>query len=210
MPLDGAHTPQRLAAVRRSGLLDSPPEAAFDRATSLAARATGAPTALVSIVTDTRQFFKSQVGLTGWAAAERGTPLDHSFCEHVVQREDVLRVTDATDDPVVAGNLAIESLGVRAYLGVPLRDEDGHVLGAVCCVDTTPRDWADEDVETLLDIASFLQAHLTLRATTRAMADEARSQRAHRGDSRRPGAPPHGAQCRSLPVPRWRRTRRDA
>ena len=76
--------PARLAQLSRLRLLDTPPEEPFDRLTRLAARTLGAPVALVSLVDDRRQFFKSAHGLPEPWASQRETPLTHSFCQHVV------------------------------------------------------------------------------------------------------------------------------
>lgn len=76
--------PRRLATLRGTGLLDSPPEEAFDRFTRLAGTMFGVPVALVSLVDENRQFFKSERGLPAEWAARRETPLSHSFCQHVV------------------------------------------------------------------------------------------------------------------------------
>src|SRR5262245_60460382 len=85
--------PARLAALADSELMDAAPEEAFDRFTRLAAHLLSAPTALVSLVDDKRQFFKSALGLSGPLAIERGTPLTHSFCQHVVATSMPLIVT---------------------------------------------------------------------------------------------------------------------
>ena len=74
---------ERLAAVTRTALLDTPPEEAFDRLTRMAARLLGAPVSLITLVTEDRQFFKSATGLPEPWASRRGSPLTHSFCRHV-------------------------------------------------------------------------------------------------------------------------------
>ena len=124
----GVDAPPRLAALSRSGLLDSPSEDVFDRATRLASRMLGVPVSLLSVVDGERQFFKAAVGRP---AGERETPLTRSFCQHVVGDDAALRVVDARRDPRVADNLAIEQDGVIAYLGVPVHDPDGHALAFV-------------------------------------------------------------------------------
>ena len=102
-------------------------------------RLLGVPVALVSLVDDTRQFFKSQQGLPSPVASEaRQTPLTHSFCQHVVIDRAPLVVTDAESDPRVCDNLAVPELGVKAYLGVPLTLPSGHVIGSLCAIDIDP------------------------------------------------------------------------
>jgi len=136
----------RLEALKRTRLLDTPPEEAFDRLTRLVCRLLGAPVALVSLVEADRQFFKSVVGLPQPWALLRETSLLHSFCQHVVATAAPLLVQDARGHPLVADNLAVPDLGVLAYLGMPLATADGRVLGSLCAIDTQPRDWTAEEV----------------------------------------------------------------
>jgi phosphoserine phosphatase RsbU/P len=165
--------PARRQALEQRGLLDTPAEQAFDRLTGLATRVLGVPVALVSLVTDDRQFFKSQCGLPEPVASTRQTGLSHSFCQHVVRRADALVVEDARVDPLVRDNLAIPDLGVVAYAGVPLTTPDGHVLGSFCAIDTEPRQWADEDVELLHELAATAMEVVELRAQAVAAAGAA-------------------------------------
>ena len=155
--------PSRLEALRLTGLMDSPPEASFDRLTRLAARLLRAPVSLVSLVDDCRQFFKSAVGLpVPWDSA-RETPLSHSFCQHVVASGRRMVVNDARLDPLVRENRAIPDLGVIAYLGIPLVTADGHVLGSFCAIDGAPRDWTSEEVDTMTDLAASVSTEIELR-----------------------------------------------
>jgi len=156
--------PARLAALRTTQLLDSEPERDFDRITELASRLLGAPVALISLVDDRRQFFKSQVGLPAPYDVSRETPLSHSFCQHVVVSREVLIVNDAVNDPRVRDNLAVRDLSVSAYLGVPLTTPDGHVLGSLCAIDGTPRQWSDADFASLRDLAEMVMDVIALRA----------------------------------------------
>jgi signal transduction histidine kinase/DNA-binding response OmpR family regulator len=155
--------PKRLAALARSGLPDSGAEGVFDRVSRLAARLLGAPVALLSLVDERRQFFKSLVGLDGPAANARQTPLSHSFCQHVVTSGAPLVVVDAPHDALVCENPAVRDLGVKAYLGVPVRDPDGFVLGSFCVIDHHARAWTDDDIATLEDLASLVMTELALR-----------------------------------------------
>ncbi|GAB5543537.1 MAG: GAF domain-containing sensor histidine kinase [Sandaracinaceae bacterium] len=155
--------PDRLEALRRTGLLDAPPEEIFDRLTKLAARALGAPVALVSLVDDHRQFFKSQVGLAEPWASDRETPLSHSFCQHVVLSEAPLVVSDAREHPVVCDNLAVRDLDVVAYAGVPIRLSRGELLGSFCVIDTQPREWTEQDLDVLSGLADAVIAEIELR-----------------------------------------------
>jgi hypothetical protein len=87
--------PDRLAALRQTALLDTPPEEGFDRLTRMAARLLGAPTSLISLVTDERQFFKSTIGLPEPWATRRSAPLSFSFCSTVAGTGEPLVVEDA-------------------------------------------------------------------------------------------------------------------
>lgn len=160
MELDNA---QRLAALHATGLLDSPPEVEFDRITRLARRLLGAPVALLSLVDDSRQFFKSQSGLTGSAAEERGTPLSHSICKHVVDTEQALIVDDTHANPMLRHNGAVIDLNVAAYAGFPLKTDTGHIIGSFCVLDTEQHHWSDDDLQTLEDLAAMAMTEVELR-----------------------------------------------
>jgi GAF domain-containing protein len=144
----------RLAALHRLHVLDTPPEAALDRLTRIACRMLHAPVGLVSLVDSDRQFFKSCMGLPEPIASERQTPLSHSFCKHVVGTGKPLVVDDARVNPLVQMNPAIQLMGIAAYAGIPLTTSDGQVIGSFCVIDSRPRTWSYEDVETLQDLAT--------------------------------------------------------
>lgn len=148
-----AADPQRLAALRATGLLDTPPAEGFDRLTDLVRRVLAVPVALVSLVDESRQFFKSQAGLKEPWASRRETPLTHSFCQYAVAAQEPLVVSDAREHPLLRDSLAIPDLGVIAYAGMPLIDEQGHALGTLCAIDTQPRFWTAEQIELLRDLA---------------------------------------------------------
>ena len=139
------HDRDRLLALRRSGLLDSRQEEAFDRLTRRACDAIGVPVALVSLVDADRQFFKSAQGLREPFASARQTPLSHSFCRYVVAGERPLVVPDAREVPFLAGNPGITDLAMIGYAGVPLCAH-GFVLGAFCAIDGRPHEWSAEDL----------------------------------------------------------------
>jgi two-component sensor histidine kinase len=160
---DSLRNPGRLAALADTDLPDSAAEEAFDRLTRMVTRLLGVPVALVSLVDDTRQFFKSQQRLQAPYSRERQTPLSHSFCQYVVIDRAPLIVTDAENDARVCDNLAIPDLGVRAYLGVPLQLASGHVIGSLCAIDTVPRAWSDADLASLSDVAEIVMSEIALR-----------------------------------------------
>ncbi|MEM7166874.1 MAG: ATP-binding protein [Planctomycetota bacterium] len=157
------HDPERLQALRDSGLMDSPAEDDFDRLTRIATRVLGVPVSLVSLVDDHRQFFKSAQGLPEPWATMRETPLTHSFCQHVVVDREPLIVTNAPEDPRVRDNLAVSEIGVIAYVGIPLITTDGHALGSLCAIDTAPRQWHPDETDIMKDLCALAMAKIELR-----------------------------------------------
>jgi hypothetical protein len=149
--------PERLAALRRTGLLDTPPDPSFDRHVRLAAEVLNAPVALVSLIDEDRQFFKSAIGVE-----ERETPLSHSFCQHAIANREPLIVEDAREHPLLKQNPAVEELDAVAYAGVPLIDGDGYALGTLCVLDSHPRQWTKHQVELLGDLAASVVNEITL------------------------------------------------
>jgi len=157
--------PGRLASLRATGLLDSPPEEDFDRLARLAARLLDAPVALITLVDADRQFLKSAPGLTASPWAEtRETSLSHSICRHVVERQKPLVVDDLREHPVLRDSLAIPDLDIVAYAGVPLTRPDGHIMGSLCVTDRQPRHWMTDQVRTLEDLAHSVVTEMELRA----------------------------------------------
>lgn len=144
-------------------LLDTPPEADFDALTKLATKALGVPASLVSLVEPHRQFFKSQCGLHEPFASERETPISHSVCQHVVASGEPLVVEDARLHPLVRDNPAIRTLGMVAYLGVPLFDSAGVAYGAFCAFSGEPRRWTAADLEILSTLAAHAMSQIDLR-----------------------------------------------
>src|ERR687897_455264 len=169
--------PDRLAALRQTALLDTPPEEGFDRLTRMAARLLGAPTSLISLVTDERQFFKSTTGLPEPWATRRNAPLSFSFCSTVANTGEPLVVEDARRHPLLRHSQASRELGWVSYAGVPLIDREGHVLGSLCVVDRMPRLWSERDIALLQDIAASTVTEIELR--------QAIAQRSHAELSRR-------------------------
>ncbi len=148
--------PGRLAALERTGLLDSAEDEEFDTVTRLAARLLHAPVALVSLVDDQRQFFKSQIGLPQPWDQQRQTPLSHSFCQWVVSSDQELAISDAREHPILRTNGAIFDLGVVAYAGVPLSAATGETIGSFCAIDGKPRNWTSDELATLRDLGQII------------------------------------------------------
>jgi two-component system cell cycle sensor histidine kinase/response regulator CckA len=155
--------PERLISLRSTGLLDSPADPDFDRWTAFVRRTLDADVSLINLIDRDRQFFKSTAGLGEPWATIRETALSRSFCKFVVTGDETLRVTDARRDPQLAGNPAVEELGMVAYLGVPLRTARGRVLGAISAIQQEPREWSERDLQTLEDAATAVQAQIRLR-----------------------------------------------
>jgi serine phosphatase RsbU (regulator of sigma subunit) len=158
-------TDDRLEALAELGLDQPEADAAFDRLARLATRLIGTPIALVSFVGDARQVFPGSTGVDG--TYERGTPLTHSFCRHVVATREPLVIRDARSDDRVAGNPAIAELGVIAYAGWPLVTPGGVALGSLCAIDTEPREWTQDDLDVLRDLADIALAAIEVRAAVR-------------------------------------------
>ncbi len=164
--------PARLQTLERTHLLDTPPEDAFDRLTTLATQLLDAPIALVSLVDKDRQFFKSGVGLDEPTASARQTPLSHSFCQYVVSSRQPLIVPDARGHELLADNPAIPEMGVIAYAGIPLLMSDGQVLGSFCAIDTQPHGWSPMHIKVLETLAQAVIAEIELRLVAQSLMEQ--------------------------------------
>ena len=154
---------QRLLAVERSGLVDTPPEDAFDRLTWLAARSLDAPIALLTLLTPNRQWFKSRYGLE-----MADTPRGWAFCNYTIMQKGVMVAGDLATDPRFADNPAVSGdLGFRFYAGSPVRDPDGFTLGSLCVIDTRPRTLDDTQKQILANLAALASDEIKLRDTDR-------------------------------------------
>jgi PAS domain S-box-containing protein len=165
LPIDvnPIHDPARLAVLYHTSLLGSAPDVAFDRFTRLTAKLLNVPVALVSLVDTDHQFFKSCVGLPEPLASNRQTPLSHSFCKYVVASKAPLQVDDARIHSLVRNNLAVPDFGVIAYLGSPLVTSQGHVMGALCAIDSKPRKWSRDQLGMIEDLAAFVATEIEVR-----------------------------------------------
>jgi signal transduction histidine kinase len=156
--------PDRLRALYRLCLLDSPANPAFDRLTRLASRILPVPTSLVSLVDIDHQFYKSFVGVAEPWATTRETPLSHSFCKHVIDSGEPLIVEDAREHELVKNNPAIAEMNVIAYAGFPLFTSDHQTLGTFCVVDAKPRRWTPADLQILEELAAAAMVEIELRS----------------------------------------------
>ncbi len=152
----------RLSALGLTGLTAAP-DPSLDRFVGLVRKVLGVPVAMVSLVESDRQVLPGACGLGEPWSSGRAMPLSHSFGQHVVTTAEPMAIADARVDERVRTNGAIAELDVVAYLGVPLTDGDGNVLGSLCAIDHRPRAWADSDVEVLADLAAACSAELRLR-----------------------------------------------
>lgn len=157
--------PARLQAVRDTGLLDSPPEPAFDQLTSLAALLLRTPLAFLTLIDEHRSFWKSCVGAGCQdRLQDRQHPVADSFCQYVVADAAPLIVDDTTLDPRTRDNPSVTSMGIRAWAGFPLVGPTGHILGSFCVVDLMPRSWSANDVEVLRVLAAAASSQVALTA----------------------------------------------
>lgn len=171
-PPHPAEEEARLAALHACDILDTGPEEAFEELVRLAARLTGHPVAFVSLVDRERMWVKAGTGLPA-----REVPRDHSFCAHAILRPgEPLSVPDATRDPRFRDNPFVTGEPwMRAYLGVPLVDSEGHALGSFCVMDHRPRVHGPEEVETMRVLARAVMANLELRRAARRLRVAART-----------------------------------
>jgi sigma-B regulation protein RsbU (phosphoserine phosphatase) len=154
---------ERLAAVHRYDVLDTPPDGAFERVTALAARLFDVPIATVSIVDEDRIWFKSHHGLDIQEISR-----DSGLCASAILQSEPWIVTDAAGDPrTLANPLVAGALGLRFYLGAPLTTRDGFNLGTLSVMDRKPRSVSDKDVATLTDLAAMVVDELELRRAGR-------------------------------------------
>ncbi len=151
--------PRRLAVLRELCLLDTPADRVFDLITQLAARTLRTPIALVSLIDEQRQWFKSRIGLEATQ-----TPRSQAFCAYAIHSPDLLVVADARKDPRFRDNpLVTGPPFIRFYAGAPLMLADGTGLGTLCVIDTEPRH--DFDAQSRLTLQE-LRDLLLLRIET--------------------------------------------
>lgn len=149
----------RMAAVGRYEILDSPPDGAFDRITSLAARIFKVPIATISVVDRDRIWFKSKYGID---AVEIGR--DPGLCASAIIDNEPWVVNDASTDPRTLENPLVRGeLGLRFYAGASLRTADGHNLGTLNIIDREPREISADELETLEQLAEIVVDELELR-----------------------------------------------
>lgn len=158
----------RLAALSEHEILDTLPEASFDRVTNLAAQIFVVPIALVTLVDQERQWFKSCVGLD-----IPGTERDAAFCAHTILSDAVLIVPDALVDPRFRDNRLVTGAPfIRFYAGAPLITSDGFRLGSLCLIDTVPRDFTAAQAAMLQSLAAMAMDLIEARRLASRLASE--------------------------------------
>jgi hypothetical protein len=180
---------QRKLRLQVLGLNTVEAEATFDRIAKLAANLTKSPLAMVNFINDERQMFRgmylpsssSDETMTGGESAgivfdlsnvAREAGNDYGFCPHVVAQGSQLALDDVFDYPRFKGNPLVNEMGVRSYLGTPLRDNSGMILGTVCVADLKPRTWDRELKEGMQELSETLLSDFKLRDSLLAQQQE--------------------------------------
>ncbi|MFF3312314.1 GAF domain-containing protein [Streptomyces sp. NPDC002952] len=183
------HTgPERTRRLTILGLNAPDAEATFDRVARLAARLTQAPLAMVNFISAERQMFRGMYVPTAspdtgldvdgggipfdLSTLGREAPGEYGFCPHVVAQRSQLALHDVFDYPRFKGNPLVNDLNVRSYLGTPLLDNTGQVLGTVCVADFRPRRWDDQIMDAMTELTATLQSEFKLRDSLLAQQQE--------------------------------------
>lgn len=158
---------KRLKVLWQYDVLDTVPEEVFDDLTDLAAHICEAPIALISLVDENRQWFKSRVG-----TSLKETSRDISFCAHAILQNGLFVIADATKDPRFRDNPIVTGPPkVRFYAGVPLKSPDGYALGTLCILDKKPKRLCPEQKRALMVLARHVETQLELRRHAKELAE---------------------------------------
>jgi len=157
---------ERLRALRKYDILDTLPEREFDNLTRLASYITGSPIALISLLDEHRQWFKSRIGL-----GARQTPRNISFCQHAIMSNELFEVPDALSDRRFRKNpLVTEDPNIRFYAGYPLQTSEGYNLGTLCVIDNHPKALNEEQRQMMRYLAEATISLIEARKTNQDLA----------------------------------------
>jgi GAF domain-containing protein len=175
----------RIAALNRYAILDSEPEAAFDDLVVLAAHVCRTPMAMISLVDENRQWFKSTVGMS-----VRETSREVSICSHAIEQRDLFVVPDLREDDRFRDNPAVVGEPkIRFYAGAPLVNEDGFALGTLCVVDREPRQLDNDQRDALNALGRLALRQMELRRNLQllkdALSDRTREEHARESEIKR-------------------------
>lgn len=155
---DGAQA-QRLAALERYDILDTPEEDAFERVAALIQLVFRVDTSVVSMIDGHRQWYKAARG-----TPNTGVPIEETFCRLTVEADAPLVIADASKDDRLKDNPHVTGdAHVRFYAGVPLRTPEGVTIGTLCAIDSQPREFSPHDTEVLEGLARIVMNELELR-----------------------------------------------
>ncbi|MEI9999475.1 MAG: PAS domain S-box protein [Verrucomicrobiota bacterium] len=154
----------RLETLRQYGVLDTPPEPALDDLTAMAAQICATPIALINLVDEKRQWFKSRIGLD-YTESPRG----ESICAFALEHGDLFTVPDTLLDPRFAHFPVVAVHGVRFYASAPLATPEGIALGTLCVLDRVPRTLTPAQEQALRTLARQVITHLELRRQVTAL-----------------------------------------
>jgi GAF domain-containing protein len=154
-----ANEQERLRSLRSYKILDTDPEQAFDDLTLIASQICGAPMALITLVDEDRQWFKSRIGTD-----IRESPRSISFCAHAIQQKGIFTVPDALNDPRFRDNPVVKgNPHIRFYAGAPIESSNGQALGTLCVIDYVPRTLTEDQNHALQALERQMAAQLELR-----------------------------------------------
>jgi GAF domain-containing protein len=157
----------RVAALNRYAILDSEPEQSFDDLVVLAAHICKTPMAMLSLVDDHRQWFKSKIGVE-----VRETPRDVAICAHTIKQDHLFVVPDTLQDARFRENpLVTGEPHIRFYAGAPLINDDGYALGTLCVLDREPRELNPEQKEAVNALSRLALRQMELRMNLQLLKD---------------------------------------
>ena len=150
---------KRIQALNEYRILDTLPDHELDALTKLASTVCDTPMAIIGLIDEKRQWFKSQIGVEGSEA-----PRELTFCTHAIQGNEIYEVTNALEHELFANHPSVTGApNIRFYAGAPLINPEGYKLGTLCVVDTVPKVLNEKQKDTLRILASFIMNHFELR-----------------------------------------------